>query len=182
MLTCNHWIPTAPFFFRPLKRFATPGGKFVRSRLRNPEIDIFSRLWRRRGLGVFSSKDGDLAGDTAPLEGFLKKRKIVEHILLLQAKVDLSDADEKDMLDFLYSSQYHISGIIAISLGRVEDRNMDNVTHAVYMRFQRREDLARFSSNSHFLEVLKEHVFPYCYVCPDMDYFLSILNPTLMMR
>lgn len=97
----------------------------------------------------------------------MKRRKIVEHIILLQAKENLSDDDEKDMLDFMYTAQYHMRGIIAISLGRVDDSNIDNITwtHAVYMRFQSREDLARFSANPHFLEVLKEHVFPYCYVC-----------------
>lgn len=44
-------------------------------------------------------------------------RNIVEHIVLLKAKSDLSEDDEKDMLDSLYTSQYHISGILAISLG-----------------------------------------------------------------
>ncbi|XP_020573025.1 stress-response A/B barrel domain-containing protein UP3 [Phalaenopsis equestris] len=103
-----------------------------------------------------------MPGNTAPVDVFMKRRKIVEHIILLQAKVDLSDIDEKYMLDFMYTSQYHMSGIIALSLGRVEDSNVDNITHAVFMRFQNREDLARFSANPRFLEVLKEHVFPYC--------------------
>lgn len=44
-------------------------------------------------------------------------RKVVEHICLLRAKEDLSEEQEKDMLDYLYTSQYHMAGIIAISLG-----------------------------------------------------------------
>lgn len=44
-------------------------------------------------------------------------RKIVEHIILLRAKPNISDAEEKDMLDYLYTSQYQMRGILAVSLG-----------------------------------------------------------------
>jgi hypothetical protein len=44
-------------------------------------------------------------------------RKVVEHICLLKAKENLSDEEEKDMLDFLYTTQYQMGGIVAISLG-----------------------------------------------------------------
>lgn len=45
-------------------------------------------------------------------------RKIVEHICLLKAKDDLSEHDENDMLDYLYTTQYQMGGIVAISLGK----------------------------------------------------------------
>lgn len=41
----------------------------------------------------------------------------MDHITLLKAKRDLSEEAEKDMLDYLYTSQYQMAGIIAISLG-----------------------------------------------------------------
>jgi hypothetical protein len=41
----------------------------------------------------------------------------VEHIILLGAKPNISDAEEKDMLDYLYTSQYQMRGILTISLG-----------------------------------------------------------------
>jgi hypothetical protein len=44
-------------------------------------------------------------------------RKVVEHICLLKAKENLSDEEEKDMLDYLYTTQYQMGGIVAISLG-----------------------------------------------------------------
>ncbi|KAL6986206.1 hypothetical protein U1Q18_019574 [Sarracenia purpurea var. burkii] len=44
------------------------------------------------------------------------KRKVVEHICLLKAKEDLSDEKEKDMMDYLYTSQYQMGGIVAVSL------------------------------------------------------------------
>ena len=53
-------------------------------------------------------------------------------------------------------------------LGRVSDQNPDKYTHAVYMRFQRKEDIGKFYENTFYMRVLKEHVFPYCHVCPDM--------------
>lgn len=44
-------------------------------------------------------------------------RKVVEHICLIKAKEDLSEEQEKDMLDYLYTTQYQMRGIVAISLG-----------------------------------------------------------------
>lgn len=100
----------------------------------------------------------------------------MEHIFLLSAKADLSEDEEKDMLDHLYTSQYQMSGIIAISLGRIADPNVDNFTHAVYMRFQKKEDVAKFYANSYYSGILKGHVIPYCYVCPNMGQFPWIMN------
>lgn len=41
----------------------------------------------------------------------------MEHVSLLKAKKGLSDVEEKDMLDYLYTSQYQMGGVVAISLG-----------------------------------------------------------------
>lgn len=43
----------------------------------------------------------------------------MEHICLLKAKEALSDEEENDMLDYLYTTQYQMGGIIAISLGKL---------------------------------------------------------------
>ncbi|KAK9103355.1 hypothetical protein Sjap_020609 [Stephania japonica] len=99
-----------------------------------------------------------------------RERKIVEHICLLKAKDDLSDEQEKDMLDYLYTSQYQMGGIIATTLGRIENQNPDGYTHAVFMRFQRKEDIARFYQNSSYLGVLENHVMPHCHVLTNVDY------------
>jgi len=44
-------------------------------------------------------------------------RKIVEHVCLLKARQDLSEEEENDMLDYLYTTQYQMGGVVAISLG-----------------------------------------------------------------
>lgn len=44
-------------------------------------------------------------------------RKVVEHVCLLKAKDDLSEEEENDMLDYLYTTQYQMGGVVAISLG-----------------------------------------------------------------
>lgn len=49
--------------------------------------------------------------------------------------------------------------------GRIEVPNTDNFTHALYMRFQKREDLAKFYKNSYYSKILREHVTPFSYVC-----------------
>lgn len=94
----------------------------------------------------------------------MRKRKVVEHIILLRAKPNISDAEEKDMLDYLYTSQYQMRGILAVSLGRIEDPNSENFTHAVFMRFQQKEDIAKFQSSAYYSKILDEHVKPVSYV------------------
>ncbi|ONK71369.1 uncharacterized protein A4U43_C04F7840 [Asparagus officinalis] len=127
------------------------------------------------GLGnrerrCFASVNGVSSRFDESENGTVKKRNVVEHILLLRAKSDLSDVEEKDMLDNLYTSQYQMRGILAISLGRIEEPNDDNFTHAVYMRFQTKEDLSKFYVNSYYSQVLKEHVMPYCDGTISVDY------------
>ena len=47
------------------------------------------------------------------------RRKVVEHLVLYKMKSDMPDEQEKDMLDHLYSLQYHYRGILAVSLGEI---------------------------------------------------------------
>uniref|UniRef100_A0A2P2JN41 Uncharacterized protein LOC103337512 n=1 Tax=Rhizophora mucronata TaxID=61149 RepID=A0A2P2JN41_RHIMU len=123
-----------------------------------------SRRGRRRRTTVWAS---NIDRDGGPIE---RRRKVVEHICLLKAKGDLSEEDEKDMLDFLYTSQYQMRGIVAVSLGRISNDNAENYTHAIYMRFQRKEDVAKFYENPFYLGILKEHVLPYCQGLVNVDY------------
>lgn len=122
------------------------------------------RFWRGsdRKLTISATNDSDYNVNAE------RMRKVVEHICLLKAKKDLSEEDENDLLDYLYTSQYQMRGILAISLGRISSDSFENYTHAVFMRFQRREDVDKFYENPFYLKVLKEHVLPYCHVCPDM--------------
>ncbi|XP_062145702.1 uncharacterized protein LOC133853709 [Alnus glutinosa] len=108
-----------------------------------------------------------------------RKRKVVEHICLLKAKENLSDKEEKDMLDYLYTTQYQMGGIVAISLGRISEENLENYTHAVYMRFQRKEDLAKFYENPFYLGVLKGHVMPYCHGLVNVDFEAEVEDDIL---
>ncbi|KAM6587947.1 hypothetical protein CsatA_010552 [Cannabis sativa] len=93
----------------------------------------------------------------------IKKRKVVEHLCLLKANDDLSEEKENNMLDYLYTTQYQMGGILSISLGRISNQNNKNYTHAVYVRFQRKDDLVKFYEKPFYLGVLKEHVLPYCH-------------------
>ncbi|XVF14997.1 hypothetical protein REPUB_Repub09cG0110900 [Reevesia pubescens] len=104
------------------------------------------------------------------------RRKVVEHLCLLKAKKDLSDDEEKEMLDYLYTSQYQMRGIVAVSLGQISGQAIEDYTHAVFMRFGSKEDLAKFYENPLYLQVLKEHVVPYCHVCPDISKLEAFLQ------
>ncbi|GER30573.1 stress responsive alpha-beta barrel domain protein [Striga asiatica] len=102
--------------------------------------------------------------------GAPRRRKVVEHICLLKAKEDLSEEQEKDMLDHLYTIQYQLRGIVAISLGRISDENLEQYTHAIFMRFQTKGDLAKFYENPSCMAVFKEHVIPYCHGFMNLDF------------
>lgn len=59
---------------------------------------------------------------------------------------------------------FYLEVILYIPVGRTSDQNPQNYSHGVFMRFQRKEDLAKFYDNPMYLHVLKEHVTPYCHV------------------
>ncbi|CAN1161257.1 Stress-response A/B barrel domain-containing protein UP3 [Linum perenne] len=117
-------------------------------------VSMISR--KSRLLSVSASNGGDSS------LGVEKTRKVVEHVCLLKAKRDLAEEDEKNMLDYLYTCQYQMRGIVAISVGRISNENVENYTHAVFMRFQRKEDIAKFYENPFYLGILEEHVTPHC--------------------
>lgn len=114
--------------------------------------------------------------------GSERKRKIVEHVCLLKAKQDLSEEEENDMLDHLYTTQYQMAGVVAISLGRISAPNPERYTHALFMRFQKKENLEKFYGNPFYLKVLKDHVMTYCHVCTNMDYLIWIMNRKWQMK
>ncbi|KAK7369658.1 hypothetical protein VNO80_11700 [Phaseolus coccineus] len=102
--------------------------------------------------------------------GSERKRKIVEHVCLLKAKQDLSEEEENDMLDYLYTTQYQMGGVVAISLGRISAPNPERYTHALFMRFQKKQNLEKFYENPFYLKVLKDHVLTYCHGLVDVDF------------
>ncbi|XP_051151319.1 stress-response A/B barrel domain-containing protein UP3 [Andrographis paniculata] len=122
--------------------------------------------WGKKVTGARASafEDGNMGADVR------RKRKVVEHICLLKAKEDLSEDQEKVMLDYIYTIQYYMRGVVAISLGRICDQNPECYTHAIFMRFQTKDDLANFYKNSFYLGILKEHVMPYCHGLINLDY------------
>uniref|UniRef100_A0A7N0VJB6 Stress-response A/B barrel domain-containing protein n=1 Tax=Kalanchoe fedtschenkoi TaxID=63787 RepID=A0A7N0VJB6_KALFE len=99
-----------------------------------------------------------------------KKRKVVEHVCLFQAKEGLSNEEEKNMLDYLYTSQYQMPGIVSISVGRILEQNREAYTHALYVRFQRKEDIVKFYENPFQMKILEEHITPYCHGQISVDF------------
>ncbi|XP_051194407.1 stress-response A/B barrel domain-containing protein UP3 [Lolium perenne] len=128
------------------------------------------RWWGARSKVVFSPLCAIGAGNGAPSGDNVKKRKIAEHIILLRTNPNISDAEEKDMLDYLYTCQYQMRGILTVSLGRIEDPNSENFTHAVFMRFQQKEDIAKFQSSAYYSKVLDGYVKPVSYALVSVDF------------
>lgn len=61
-----------------------------------------------------------------------------------------------------------MTDILSTPVGQISGQTKEDFTHAVFMRFQSKEDLTKFYENPFYLQVLKEHVVPNCHVCPDM--------------
>ncbi|XP_034672484.1 stress-response A/B barrel domain-containing protein UP3 isoform X1 [Vitis riparia] len=153
------------FFRQPISSpFLSSSRKLYNVLRLNGGVNVQFSNGKKRGA-IFSASVGQNSSNDT--EG---KRKVVEHICLLKAKENLSEEEEKDMLDYLYTTQYQMRGIIAITLGRISDQNIENYTHAVYMRFQRKEDLGKFYENPFYLGVLREHVMPYCHGLIHVDF------------
>ncbi|KAJ1299154.1 hypothetical protein BS78_01G510200 [Paspalum vaginatum] len=153
---------------RTVRPVASCSGLHQRSVL---NLDRYHR-GRWTGKKMILSTRGVLesSNNGVPSGGLVKKRKIVEHVILLRAKPNISNAEEKDMLDYLYTTQYQMRGILAVSLGRIEDPNSENFTHAVFMRFQQKEDIAKFQSSSYYAKILDEHVKPVSYGSVSVDF------------
>lgn len=72
--------------------------------------------------------------------------------------------------DLMYYGLYieSINWTPFIPVGRISDQNPEQYSHAIFMRFQTKDDLTKFYQNPFYVGVLKEHVMPYCHVCSDM--------------
>ncbi|CAN8285299.1 unnamed protein product [Cochlearia groenlandica] len=132
--------------------------------------DLFLHQCSTKNSRIVSCSSGD-DDQIASSMSKKKTRKVVEHLCLLKAKENLSEEEEKNMLDYLYTSQYQMRGIVAISVGNIGNRkNGDYYTHGLFMRFQKKEDLEKFYENPLFLKVLDKHVTPFCHEMINVDY------------
>ncbi|KAF5818956.1 putative stress responsive alpha-beta barrel [Helianthus annuus] len=162
-LNRNHLNNLTPFKTLASANKPLYGTGVVFRRTGSRQFPVLKQLNRRGAVNL--SSEGQNPSTSAET-----MRNVVEHICLLKAKVDLSDEDEKNMLDFLYTCQYQMRGILAISLGRISNQNLEGYTHAVFMRLQKKEDLSKFYENPFYLGVLKDHVTPYCHEFTYFDY------------
>ncbi|OWM72009.1 hypothetical protein CDL15_Pgr017892 [Punica granatum] len=138
-----------------------------------PSNARFGLRRKRSSMTVSASSKLSLGSNTD------RKRKVVEHICLLKAKDNIPEKEENNMLDYLYTSQYQMGGIVAISLGQITDQNNERYTHAVFMRFQRKGDLLKFYENPFYLKVLEKHVMPHCHGLINVDYEAEVEDDML---
>ncbi|XP_057510416.1 uncharacterized protein LOC130792848 isoform X1 [Actinidia eriantha] len=140
----------------------------------NGTMNLYLPQKKNQGAIISASDEQKSSVDTG------RKRKVVEHLCLLKAKEDLSEEKEEDMMDYLYTSQYQMGGIVAVLLGHISDPNIENYTHAFYNRFQRKEDLAKFYDNPFYLGVLKDYVMPNCHGLINVDYESEVEDDILL--
>jgi uncharacterized protein (DUF1330 family) len=61
-------------------------------------------------------------------------------------------------------ARYIGSELLFYLTGCIEGLNTENFTHGVYMRFQSKEDIAKFYNSAFYSRVLEDHVNPISHV------------------
>lgn len=101
----------------------------------------------------------------------IRMRKVVEHVVLFKMQDGFEDSpSEKDMLDHLYTLQYHYRNILAVSLGRIYSKRSQGYTHALIMRFPDQRALEDYAVHPSHSRVLAQFVMPYCEDVVAVDY------------
>eukprot|EP00249_Psilotum_nudum_P014681 c24948_g1_i8 orf=196-1134(+) len=97
-------------------------------------------------------------------------RRVIEHVTLFQMNEDFSKDQATVMLDYLYTMQYQMRGIIAVSLGYVNN-NAEGCTHASVMRFPSVETLKAYYEHPIRTMITNEYIIPYQheFICVDYE-------------
>jgi len=67
-----------------------------------------------------------------------KTRKICEHYVVMRLKDDVDPQQEAEMLDVLWSLQFHFDTILSLSIGKLV-KEKEGWTHALHIRFESKE-------------------------------------------
>eukprot|EP00850_Spirogloea_muscicola_P004480 SM000019S05024 [mRNA] locus=s19:553197:555772:- [translate_table: standard] len=122
------------------------------------------RVANKHGLTSQASSRSEMpsdAFDKVDCRPQKKMRGIVEHVVLLQMQDNLTDEQESEMLDHLFTLQYYYRYILSTSLGRIHSRNSKGFTHALLVRFPSQKALSEYYELPHQQEILKQYVNPY---------------------
>jgi hypothetical protein len=79
------------------------------------------------------------------------KRRICEHVVVMRLKEDVDPQQEAEMLDVLWSLQFHFDSIAFLSTGRLI-KGKEGWTHALHIRFENKESLVAYLNHP----ILKE--------------------------
>lgn len=97
----------------------------------------------------------------AELDAKPKARKVVDHAVLFKMKDDMTEEQEKAMLEALFTLQYQANGILYLSVGPVLEKTVDGVTHALFARFANKEDVDLYMEHPGRKTIARELVIPY---------------------
>lgn len=125
----------------------------------------------KRSMGEIAASKRPL-GELEEYEPIVRKRKVIEHIALFQMKEGFTEDQEKDMLDHLYTLQYQLRGIVAVSLGIITGgQNTDGCTHALFTRFPSAEALKSYYDSPIRWKIANEYIIPYYngLICVDYE-------------
>lgn len=85
-------------------------------------------------------------------------------------KKDFTEEQEKNMLDHLFTLQYQMRGIIAVSLGRITGENSDGCTHGLLTRFPSVEALKGYYDSPIRWRIEQDYIIPHYHGLICIDY------------
>lgn len=88
-------------------------------------------------------------------------RKVVDHVVLFKMKDDLTEEQEKQMLDSLWSLQYQVKNVLCTTVGRLVKKTPEGYTHALFSRFPNKQAVDEYMESPARWRVAQDLVIPY---------------------
>ncbi|XP_024381549.1 stress-response A/B barrel domain-containing protein UP3 [Physcomitrium patens] len=88
-------------------------------------------------------------------------RKVVDHVVFFRMKDELTEEQEREMLEALFTLQYTSQGVIYLSVGPVLEKTVDGVTHALFARFMAKEHVELYMQSPERKRIAVDLVIPY---------------------
>jgi hypothetical protein len=90
-----------------------------------------------------------------------KTREVVDHAVLFKMKDDLTEDQEREMLEALFTLQYQCKGVLYLSVGSLLEKTVEGYTHGLFARFATKADVDAYMEHPGRWAIAKELIIPY---------------------
>ncbi|CAM6094979.1 unnamed protein product [Calypogeia fissa] len=90
-----------------------------------------------------------------------RTRKVLEHVVLFKMQDTMTEEQEKEMLDSLWSLQYQVKNVLCTTVGRLVQKTPEGFTHALFSRFPNKQAVDDYMESPTRWRVAQDLVIPY---------------------